>query len=286
MHLHTSTPRDAEPRQLPRLTHDATSQSMSTPVTSTSTSESSPKLIPDDKVLPALQSHLPSPPPLTSDIDLEKAIAVTNPTPPILPTDGPNKDLVEFSGPADLGNPKNWSYRKRWAITISMGLMTFVVTFSSSIFSVAIEPVSQEYHCSTVVATLGVSLFLLGFVTGPIMFGPASEVFGRRTPLFAGYIAFAVFQIPVAVARNLETIMLGRFLSGFAAAAPLAIVGGALADIWGPVDRAYGVCAFAFAAFAGPVSFFCVFCIDASASVSPIVFDSILLHWGELTGIL
>ena len=96
--------------------------------------------------------------------------------------------------------------------------------------------------------------FLLGFVFGPVFFGPASEVFGRRVPLFSGYLVFAIFQVPVAVARNVETIMLGRFLGGFAAAAPLAVVGGAMADIWGPVERAYGICVFAAAAFSGPVA--------------------------------
>lgn len=89
---------------------------------------------------------------------------------------------------------------------------------------------------------------------GPVIWGPASEVFGRRLPLFAGYIVFAIFQIPVAVAQNVETIMLGRFFSGFAAAAPLAVVGGAMADIWGPLERAYGICVFAASAFTGPVA--------------------------------
>ena len=70
-------------------------------------------------------------------------------------------DLVEFDGPSDPGNPKNWTKGRRWAITISMAMMTFVVTFASSIFSVAIKPVSEEYHIGTVVSTLGVSLFLL-----------------------------------------------------------------------------------------------------------------------------
>jgi hypothetical protein len=73
----------------------------------------------------------------------------------------PKSDLVEFDGPDDPGNPKNWSKRKRWAITASMGAMTFTVTFSSSIFSVAIPQVAEEYGVSYVVATLGVALFLL-----------------------------------------------------------------------------------------------------------------------------
>ncbi|KAF2170976.1 hypothetical protein M409DRAFT_18946 [Zasmidium cellare ATCC 36951] len=174
------------------------------------------------------------------------------PQPPSqLPKD-PN--LVEFDGPDDPGNPKNWSVKRRAAITISMGWMTFVVTFSSSIFAVAIEPVSQEFGIGSVVATLGVSFFLLGFVFGPIAFGPASEVYGRRVPLFLGYIIFAIFQIPVAVAQNVETIMICRFLGGFAASAPLAVVGGAMADLWDPVERAYAICAFAAGAFVGPVA--------------------------------
>jgi len=48
--------------------------------------------------------------------------------------------------------------------------------------------------------------------------------------------------------------MLGRFFGGFAASSPLAVIGGALADIWNPIDRAYGVCIFAAAAFSGPVA--------------------------------
>ena len=72
-----------------------------------------------------------------------------------------DNDLVEFDSPEDTENPKNFSTRRKWAITASMGWMTFVVTFASSIFSVAIEPVSKEYDISRVVATLGVSLFLL-----------------------------------------------------------------------------------------------------------------------------
>ena len=43
-------------------------------------------------------------------------------------------DLVEFEGSDDPENPKNWPTSKKWAITASMGGMTFVVTFSSSVY--------------------------------------------------------------------------------------------------------------------------------------------------------
>lgn len=69
--------------------------------------------------------------------------------------------LVEFEGPNDPGNPKSWTTKRRWVITISMGLLVFTVTFASSIFSVNISVVQQKFNTDLVTATLGVSLFVL-----------------------------------------------------------------------------------------------------------------------------
>jgi DHA1 family multidrug resistance protein-like MFS transporter len=91
-------------------------------------------------------------------------------------------------------------------------------------------------------------------VFGPIAFGPMSEVLGRKPPLMFGFALFAIFQIPVALAQNITTICVGRFLGGFFASAPLAVVGGALADLWDPIPRSYAICIFAAGGFAGPVA--------------------------------
>ncbi|KAK4888451.1 hypothetical protein LTR27_012674 [Elasticomyces elasticus] len=238
MSLETSTSNQAQPRDLrePAYRLSATSKD--------------DDQLPSDKEHEVEKSDGEHTPP-TDDTDIEKH--ATSDLPPSAPPEvDPN--LVVFDGPDDPGNPLNWPVRKRVAITLSMGMMTFVVTFSSSIFATALQPVAEEFNIGETVATLGVALFLLGFVLGPIAFGPASEVFGRRIPLFSGYIVFAIFQIPVAVARNIETIMICRFIGGFAASAPLAVVGGSLADIWGPLERAYAICVFAANAFSGPVA--------------------------------
>lgn len=210
---------------------------------------------PEKRDTAAGAARTPQPPPPTHSNILTRAVsAATNRSRRSYVNYNYPHDVVDFDGPDDGENPKNFSTRRKWAITASMGWMTFVVTFSSSIFSVAVEPVGREYGISRVVATLGVSLFLLGFVFGPVFFGPASEAYGRRIPLFVGYGLFGVFNVPVAVARNVETIMLGRFFGGFFASAPLAIVGGALSDIWDPIPRAYAICIFASGGFTGPVA--------------------------------
>ena len=86
---------------------------------------------------------------------LEKGLEST--TPP----EQTDRFFVEFDGPKDPGNPKNWTPKRRWGITVSMGLMVFTVTFASSIFSVNIGIVQEKFDVEKVTATLGVALFVL-----------------------------------------------------------------------------------------------------------------------------
>ncbi|KAF2187363.1 hypothetical protein K469DRAFT_749156 [Zopfia rhizophila CBS 207.26] len=83
-----------------------------------------------------------------------------------------------------------------------------------------------------------------GICSGPHNLGLLSELYRRKTPLI-----FAIFQIPVAGAQNLQIIMLCRFFGGFFGSAPLSIVGGTLTDFWGLIDRGIMMTIFAGATF-------------------------------------
>lgn len=162
-------------------------------------------------------------------------------------------NLVDWDGPDDPENPQNFSTLRKWIITVTMSSMTMWITFASSVFSTATRVTAKEFNVSNEVMVLGTSLTVFGFALGPLCWAPLSELYGRRLPLFSGYAIFAIFQIPVAVAQNLETIMICRFLIGVFGCSPLAVVGGAMADIWNPVDRAVAIAMFSAATFLGPV---------------------------------
>lgn len=162
-------------------------------------------------------------------------------------------NLVELEGPDDPLNPQNIPTHKKWIYASLLGCMTLAVTFASSVFSTATTVTSKQFGVSVEVMTLGTSLYVFGFAAGPVLAGPASELYGRKIPLFTGYALFVIFQIPVGVARNLETIMLFRFLSGVASSGPPAIVGGYLADFFPPVERGVAVAVFAATTLVGPI---------------------------------
>ncbi|KAI2731275.1 uncharacterized protein N7518_002381 [Penicillium psychrosexuale] len=184
-----------------------------------------------------------------NETDVENA--VDTPEKPAVSNAEPN--LVDWDGKDDPHNPQNYSNLRKWTITFTMSFMTVWITFASSVFSTATLVTAKEFNVSTEVMILGTSLVVFGFALGPLLWAPLSELYGRRVPLFSGYLVFAIFQIPVAVAKNLETILVCRFFMGVFGCSPLAVVGGALADIWDPVDRAVAIALFSSATFMGPV---------------------------------
>ncbi|BCS19810.1 MFS transporter [Aspergillus puulaauensis] len=168
-------------------------------------------------------------------------------------TNTKDPNLVEWDGPDDPENPQNMPKWRKWVVTMSMSSMTMWLTFASSVFSTATLVTAKEFGVSTEVMVLATSLVVFGFAAGPLLWSPLSELYGRKYPLFIGYALFAIFQIPVAVAKNVETILVCRFLMGFLGCSPLAVVGGAMADFWDPIDRAVAIAMFSAATFVGPV---------------------------------
>ncbi|KUL82308.1 hypothetical protein ZTR_09726 [Talaromyces verruculosus] len=164
-----------------------------------------------------------------------------------------NANLIEWDGPDDPENPQNFSVWKKWIITLSLSTMTVWVTFATSVFSTATVATAEEFHIGSEIMLFSTTLPMCGFAVGPLVWGPLSELYGRRLPIFLGYTLFAIFQIPVALAQNVQTVLIARFFVGFFGCSALAVSGGAMADYWGPVDRGVAVATFASATFGGPV---------------------------------
>ena len=92
------------------------------------------------------------------------AFGAGKPYPPPLPAQ--EDYVVEFDGPLDPLHAQNWPLKKKLPVALSLGYITLVASFSSSIFSAATGVVARNYDISTEVSTLGVSLYVLGFALG------------------------------------------------------------------------------------------------------------------------
>ncbi|KZO98541.1 MFS general substrate transporter [Calocera viscosa TUFC12733] len=162
------------------------------------------------------------------------------------------EDVVTFDSKTDPSNPKNWSLRRKGMATMLFGMTTMCSTFASSVFSPAVGYVSAEYGTSSEVAILGISLFIAGYIPGPVIWAPVSEIYGRRISVVLPMTIFICLTAGTATAENLQTIMITRFFAGVMASAPVTTVGGGLADMFDQKERGTAVVFYSLAVVAGP----------------------------------
>ena len=144
---------------------------------------------------------------------------------------------------------------KKCFVTAEICLLTFSIYIGSSLYSPGIISVVEDFHVSPVAATLGLTLFVIGYGVGPMFLSPLSEIphFGRTTVYILSLALFVVLQVPTALAKNLGALLPLRFLAGFAGSPALATGGASLSDMWAPETQAVAIGLWGVAAVSGPV---------------------------------
>ncbi|KAJ5581103.1 MFS general substrate transporter [Penicillium hetheringtonii] len=152
----------------------------------------------------------------------------------------------------DIRDPMNFSPVFRWAITLLVGIDTFAIALVSSAYSGSINEILREFRISEEVGILGISLFVVGFAVGPLVWAPMSEIYGRRYILIASAVTLTAFAAGTAGSQNIWTLVILRFFAGALGSAPFAVAGGVIADSFSIVTRGLASGLFCAAPFLGP----------------------------------
>ncbi|KAM3555513.1 hypothetical protein ARSEF4850_005960 [Beauveria asiatica] len=159
--------------------------------------------------------------------------------------------VVDFL-PNDSYNPFTFSEGRKWIIIGIQATATLAVAFASSAYSGGIREIFIDFRVSQEVAILGVSLFVLGFALGPLLWAPLSEVVGRQKLFFISYLALTAFNAGAAGANSMGALLVLRFFAGAFGSSPLTNAGGVIADIFSAEERGKAGALFSMAPFLGP----------------------------------
>jgi multidrug resistance protein len=152
----------------------------------------------------------------------------------------------------DPADPRNFPQWRKWFITYFLGIICFMVAFASAVVTGDMIGPQETFGVSEEVVILTVSLLVIGFGIGPLIFAPLSEEIGRY-PIYVSTLGIAVlFIIPCAVAKNIGTLLVSRFLCGLFLSAPMCLIGGNLAEMWKTDERGMAMSVFSAAPFLGP----------------------------------
>ncbi|KAM3433058.1 hypothetical protein MY4824_006219 [Beauveria thailandica] len=161
---------------------------------------------------------------------------------PLMYNATPPTVVVDFDGSDDPYLPMNWPFQKKVVTTLLYGFTTCWVTFASAVYSAALGQISHEFNVGVEVAASGVSLIVFGFGLGPLIWAPLSEP----------YFIAAVFSFGTATAKDIRTVLITRFFTGFFGSAPVTNTGGVMADIWPAEQRGIAIVGYAITIVGGP----------------------------------
>ena len=65
-----------------------------------------------------------------------------------------------------------------------------------------------------------------------MLLAPLSEYYGRNPVYIGSWFVLVMFQIPLALAHNMPTVIVCRLIQGFGGSAPLTNTGGSISDVW------------------------------------------------------
>lgn len=162
--------------------------------------------------------------------------------------------LVDWYTTDDPANPQNWTVRKKNFVSFVICLYTFAVYTGSAIYTPSEAGVIRQFGISPEDASLPLSLYVLAYGIGPLLWAPLSEMpFIGRSPVYTvTFLFFVIISIPTPLVNNFAGLLVLRFLQGFFGSPCLANGAATMQDMYSFIYLPYGITVWVSAAYCGP----------------------------------
>ncbi|KAM0547566.1 hypothetical protein ACHAPJ_010310 [Fusarium lateritium] len=128
--------------------------------------------------------------------------------------------------------PREWPAWYRAMSLVFISFATLVVIMASTAYAIGTPGMAKDFAIQDkTTLTLGVSTYLFGLSIGPLVLAPLSEMYGRRPVYIVSLFSFAILLIPSAVAPNLATILITRFMAAFMGSVVMSSAPGTLNEL-------------------------------------------------------
>lgn len=188
------------------------------------------------------------------DVEAEMAIERTKSLPIVPQKTSDGNILVDWYTTDDPANPQNWSLRKKNLVSSIICLYTFAVYTGSAIYTPGEAGVIRQFGISPENASLPLSLYVLAYGMGPLIFAPLSEIpiIGRNPVYITTFFFFVIISIPTPLVNNFAGLLVLRYLQGFFGSPCLANGGATMQDMYSLLYLPYAITVWVSAAYCGP----------------------------------
>jgi Bcr/CflA subfamily drug resistance transporter len=119
--------------------------------------------------------------------------------------------------------------KKHHAVLAIIGLFACLSQFAIDIYIPSLPAMALHFCVTKDYVQWSVTVYAVALALSMLVYGPLSEVFGRRKPLLFGLCLFLIGSLMCALSRSMPVLVLGRLVQGLG--------GGAVAVLWRAIMR-------------------------------------------------
>ena len=108
-----------------------------------------------------------------------------------------------------------------WLLTL--GALSAFAPMAIDMYLPAFPTIASELQTDSGQVQLTMAACFLGFAIGQLLYGPLSDRFGRKPPLYAGIALFVIASAGCALANSIDSLIVWRFLQAFGGCAGMVI---------------------------------------------------------------
>jgi DHA1 family bicyclomycin/chloramphenicol resistance-like MFS transporter len=121
---------------------------------------------------------------------------------------------------------------------LTLGAMTAFAPMSIDMYLPGFTALQQDLHTTPDAVQRTLVVFFLGLALGQAFWGPVSDRFGRKRPLFLGIVLYALASLGCAMATSIEALLAWRMLQALGGCAGIVIARSMVRDLYEPIDAA------------------------------------------------
>jgi DHA1 family bicyclomycin/chloramphenicol resistance-like MFS transporter len=123
-------------------------------------------------------------------------------------------------------------------LVLLLGAMTAFAPMSIDMYLPSVPAIIRDLHAAPAAAQATLSWFLAGLAVGQLVYGPASDRWGRRPPVAIGVVIYVAASVACAMAANVEMLLAARFAQALGGCAAIVVARAVVADRFDAQDSA------------------------------------------------
>lgn len=125
-----------------------------------------------------------------------------------------------------------------WRLVLLLGALTAFAPMSIDMYLSSLPAIGRSLHAGPEQTQTTLAAFFAGMAIGQVIYGPASDRFGRRLPMLIGIGVFIAASVVCALAPSIEILIAARFVQALGGCAGAVIARAVVRDRFSHADTA------------------------------------------------